>query len=308
MFRKYYLSKKSCIAVGLLIFLGIALFLNSKMKNNWKYATKTTMAFVKRQIQSNPVNIKNYPSIVEQFLTHLRVLYNLNNETKKNIPSPQKIAGFNLSFPDYMTLHVLYNEIFICKEYLFYNNKKSPFIIDCGSNIGMTTLFFKLLYPEAKILAFEPSKINFKLFEKNINNNNLKNIQLIKKALSNKVEKIKLYNPGSMICSTNNKGSDRFEMVETTLLSDYINKEVDFLKMDIEGAETLVFDDLKNKNKLKFINEMIIEYHHTSNKNGLSNILKSLEDNNFAYQISSNVKTPFEKNKFQAFLIHAYKR
>ncbi|MFH1644226.1 MAG: FkbM family methyltransferase, partial [bacterium] len=123
-----------------------------------------------------------------------------------------------------------------------------------------------------------------------------------------KIENIKLYNPGNIISSTQNKVGDKFEEVETTLLSSYINQKVDFLKMDIEGAETLVFQDLKNNDKLKYINEMIIEYHHTLKENGLSKLLKALEKNNFVYQISSNLKTPFEKNNYQVFLIHAYQK
>ena len=298
-------SKNIGLSIVVLVFLSIALFINSKMKNNWKYATKTTLAFVRRQIQSNPINIKNYPSRSKQLLTNLNAIYNFNNKAKKNVLFSVKIAGFNLSFKSYISFQNLYNEIFIHNEYLFHSNKKNPFIIDCGSNIGMSSLFFKILYPEAKILAFEPSKANYELFEKNMINNNFKDITLIKKALLNKIKKIKLYNPGSILSSINKKNGNRFEIVETTLLSDYINQKVDFLKMDIEGAETLVFEDLENKGKLKFINEMIIEYHL---KSGLSKILKALESNNFYYQISNNTKPPFEKNKFQPFLIHAYQK
>lgn len=306
MHQKNRLSIKTYIFITMLLFSGTAIFLHSKLRNNWGYAIKSTLAFAKKQIQSKPINIKNYPSTTQQFLTHLNAIYNFNNKTNSHFT--ENIAGLKWSFPDYITLHVLFNEIFIHKEYFFQTDKKDPFIIDCGSNIGMATLFFKTLYPNAKILAFEPSKPNFDLLELNIKNNNLKNIKLIKKALSNKIENIKLYNPGNIISSTKNKVANEFEIVKTTLLSDYIDQKVDFLKMDIEGAETFVFEDLKNKDKLKYINEMIIEYHHTLKENGLSKLLKALEDNNFVYQISSNLKTPFEKNNYQVFLIHAYQK
>jgi FkbM family methyltransferase len=49
-------------------------------------------------------------------------------------------------------------------------------ILDCGANIGMATLFFKWLYPNARIDAFEPDPKTFQLLENNVKQNHLTNV------------------------------------------------------------------------------------------------------------------------------------
>ena len=48
------------------------------------------------------------------------------------------------------SLMLLYSEIFARESYRFHSKKKNPVILDCGANIGMATLYFKWLYPEAQ--------------------------------------------------------------------------------------------------------------------------------------------------------------
>jgi FkbM family methyltransferase len=225
------------------------------------------------------------------------------------------ILGFDVTFYDYRSLCYLYREIFLDEIYFFQTNNPQPFIIDCGSNIGMTVLYFKKLYPQSRILAFEPAKSNYALLEKNVTNNNLNDISLIKKALFNKTDSLKLYEPGSTagtIQDTLARQAD-YEIVETTPLSSYIDQKVDFLKLDIEGSETVVLEELAEKNKLKFIEEIIMEFHYNnqSNNNRLSTLLKILEDNHFKFLINGGSGLPFKKDTKPVikayYLIHAYR-
>src|SRR5262245_6977657 len=50
----------------------------------------------------------------------------------------------------------MFEEIFAKASYSFHSDTDRPLIFDCGSNIGMSVLFFKKLYPTARITAFEP--------------------------------------------------------------------------------------------------------------------------------------------------------
>ena len=79
------------------------------------------------------------------------------------------------------------------------------------------------------------------------------------------------------------KNSKGFIDVETLKLDDIINNEVDFLKIDIEGAET---DVLLSSKKLDQVNQMFIEYHsfHDSDQK-LSQLLDILLKNQFRYYI-----------------------
>ena len=44
-----------------------------------------------------------------------------------------------------------YREIFGDQVYRFIANRQDPLIIDCGANIGMSVIYFKYLYPDARI-------------------------------------------------------------------------------------------------------------------------------------------------------------
>ncbi len=226
------------------------------------------------------------------------------------------LVNYKVSFFNYKTLHFLFQEIFLENGYYFSTNNNKPFIIDCGSNIGMSMLYFKKLYPHSRIMCFEPDPSTFKLLEMNKTQNNLNNVQLINKAVSNKNGTISFYsngdNTGGLGMSTNEKrGGHHEQKIEATTLSQFITTTVDFLKMDIEGSETVVIQELAEQNKLHLIKQMIIEFHHHIPQNDtddLSVILKTLEDNGFSYQIQSSARFPFRKNIYQDILIYAYQK
>src|SRR5690606_32260101 len=73
----------------------------------------------------------------------------------------------------------MYEEIFVNHEYAFKTETESPLIVDCGANIGLSTLYFKSQYPQSRIIAFEPDKQNIELLKHNIAINKLENIQII---------------------------------------------------------------------------------------------------------------------------------
>lgn len=301
---------KEIIKTLIFVFLIIFVFKNfNQIKNyNYKYAFLTTGAVFKKICFENDPVINNYPGKVRLFWEHLKLLSKLGKDYSDKDFLAQNLVGYKIYFLHYQSLHVLFNEIFIQKEYFFESKNKSPIILDCGANIGMASLFFKKIYPDAKVICFEPVSKNFEILEKNIKENNLQNITLVKKALSDKKESIKLYNPGSLTGSLININSNNYEIVETELLSKYIDQKIDFLKMDIEGAETDVIQELSDAGKLKLIDQMIIEFHLDTKKNNLSKLLKNLEDSNFCYLISSNLKPAFKKQDRQDFLIYAYQK
>jgi hypothetical protein len=78
-----------------------------------------------------------------------------------------------------------------------------------------------------------------------------------------------------------------------------LNKEIDLLKIDIEGAEYEVIKDCKDK--LKFIKNLFVEYHSTfEDQHKLVEILSIINDAGFNFYIkeANNVfPKPFIKNK-----------
>jgi FkbM family methyltransferase len=243
--------------------------------------------------------------------TYFRVLFLRRYDARNKTAD---IAGFKMKFCDADLLFGLFNEIFIHHEYHFTAKSKVPRIIDCGSNIGMSVIYFKMLYPEADIVAFEPGEEAFVCLDSNIKNNRLSSVTAHRTALSNREGEIDFYcdqdKAGSLIMSTNPaRMSKQKRVVKVTRLSNYIDRTVDFLKMDVEGAEMEIMEDLRREDKLKHIRQMAIEYHHhiVSNSDELSKMLRLLEDSGFGYQLESNLKRPFKPGQFQDILIYAYR-
>ena len=121
--------------------------------------------------------------------------------------------------------------------------KKNDIVLDIGANIGYYTLIFaKLVGEEGKVFAFEPDPTNFALLKKNVEINGYKNVIMVQKAISNKTGKAKLYlsEYGTEHRIYNSYDNCQFLEVEVTQLDDYFknyNETINFIKIDIEGAE-----------------------------------------------------------------------
>jgi len=249
---------------------------------------------------------------------YLRLVFKkifLSKRKQKCISGSYRFFGKKVRFISFNTFFILFNEIFITTEYYFKSSKSRPFIIDCGSNIGMSILFYKYIYPDAEIIGFEPDLYAFEILSENVINNKLSNTTVFQKALADKDGVISFYydveNISSLQMSIVKERVSKSKIeVECTTLSKYINKNVDFLKLDIEGAEILVIRNLDEKNKLKYIDKMVIEYHHHIRKNEdiLSEMLSILEKNDFGYQISAQADTSYKSSYMQDIMIYVYKK
>jgi FkbM family methyltransferase len=223
--------------------------------------------------------------------------------------------GFTVRFFDYRLFVFLFEEIFVWKPYHFEASTQSPTILDCGSNIGMSVLYFKMLYPECAIVAFEPDTQTFALFRENVFRNKLQRVTLVKRAVSDNTDPVDFYYdqevPGSLrMTARAERGLKDRVQVESTTLSGYLDSEIDFLKMDIEGAEASALKNLAQENKLRLVKEMVFEYHHHEqpDKDELSGILATLEQAGFGYEISAFVLPPLQWGRFHGMLIYAYRK
>ena len=140
----------------------------------------------------------------------------------------------------------LYNKIFGMGIYKFNSETQSPFIIDCGANIGMGVCFWKKLYPESDIVAFEPDPDVFKALAKNVEP--FTKVRIFDKALSDKVGKVSFTSNSKLSGSLNmSKNLEKNFEVDTILLSGYLDRKLDLLKIDIEGEEVSVLQEVQSK-------------------------------------------------------------
>ncbi|KKS84806.1 MAG: Methyltransferase FkbM family [Parcubacteria group bacterium GW2011_GWA2_43_11] len=223
--------------------------------------------------------------------------------------------SFQVETFNFYSFYYLFREIFVLGTY--YSDQSPKLIIDCGANIGMATLYFKWLWPDVKIESFEPDKKTFELLEINIKNNKLLNINLINKAVSDKDGSINFYSDvnrlGSLKMSTMKERVGELCSVGNKVPSiDFANflgsKEVDILKMDIEGAEYVVMKKITEAGLLKNISELFIEYHHNLlNKENFSDFLSFFEKKEKKYILNTSLSN-FKLYKTQSQDILLYVR
>ncbi len=192
-------------------------------------------------------------------------------------------------------LHGLH-EIFI-EEVYKQNLPAKPYIIDCGANIGLSVIYMKYFHPDAEILAFEPDEENFRLLEKNIQAFGFKDIEPRREAVWVKKEMLSFAGKGSTESKLVDDGLKGAVIVNAIRLKDQINKKVDFLKIDIEGAEYKVIADIQEK--LHFVQNLFLEYHGDFDQNQeLTELLVIIGKSGFSYYIKEAApvySTPFSK-------------
>ena len=191
-----------------------------------------------------------------------------------------------VSFSDSIGLLHSVEEIFRSKVYQFKAKTDAPHIIDAGANIGLSVLFFKELYPQATIVAYEPDSAIFKLLERNTSG--LAGVELRQAAAWIEKTTLTFYTEGSLAGSTQIDFLNTHKAVSVAAerLRDEIRKRpVDFLKIDIEGAENAVLFDIADD--LNQVDHLFFEYHSIPGKPQLlGQLLELVASKGFRYAIN----------------------
>jgi FkbM family methyltransferase len=157
-------------------------------------------------------------------------------------------------------------------DYLFAELRPGDIAIDCGANVGLIT---ELMAKQgAEVHAFEPDPSAFGVLSAKFAET--ANVTCHNVAVSNKTSKMKLYfreehnaDPVKFsVGSTLNPGKtdidhELFAEVDVVPLADFLGQfpHVRMLKLDIEGAEVDVLEDLLDKRLLDRIDLTLVETH-----------------------------------------------
>lgn len=181
-------------------------------------------------------------------------------------------------------------EIFIDEVYYFNSSNDAPFIIDCGANYGLSIIYLKKLFPKATVLAFEADKNIADVCKKNISMHGLADVQVINNAVWTKEEVLFFKSDGMQGGRLTSREELSNQGVKAIRLRKYLNRKVDFLKIDIEGAELEVIKDCSDN--LSFVENLFVEYHSDSQEGQrLSELLLILENAGFRYYIKEAYRT-----------------
>ena len=218
----------------------------------------------------------------------------------------QKLSNSLIYLRPYSSDRKVYEQVLINEEYRpvveIYRQmfKEYPVnIIDCGSNIGLACLYFHWFYPNANFIAIEPFKENAEVLRINLNSNELRNYKVLEAGVWNKTTGLiidKSFRDGKeWSIRLEETDKERTDISGNSLLELIENNEIDILKMDIEGAEKVLFDDpdyaMLFLSKVKCL---AIEIHDEFNIR--EKIYSSLEANNFFYYNTDEITIGINRN------------
>ena len=194
--------------------------------------------------------------------------------------------------------------IFVEQLYKFTSNREDPLILDCGANIGLAIIYFKRLYPKAKIIAFEPDRSIYEACNFNVAAFGFTDVELINAAVW-KADGVLNFLPdkglGGKVVENSNS-TLAVNQITAVDLKKYLNQKIDLLKIDIEGAELEVLFHCKEN--LSLVENLFVEYHSDVKKpQQLQDLLQVLTNAGFRYYMKpawDYMAHPFTDHKKEA--------
>jgi FkbM family methyltransferase len=185
-------------------------------------------------------------------------------------------------------------------------------VLDLGANVGYYALMeSNLVGPTGHVYAVEPHPNNFKELQNNIAlNNKQDHVTFYNLAGSNTCSTEKLYvskmsNLHSLYKEASHNNKDVIE-IKTITISEFIKnkKNIDFLRMDVEGYEIEVFEGMQAalKNNINFRPSILFETHrpkYSEPHHSLRKGLNSLFD--FGYIPKILISDELPRAKFKDF-------
>jgi len=204
--------------------------------------------------------IKNFPDFVDVFIRYFFGVGSYPYSIKIKTPTGT-INPLLHSYYDILTV----NEIFCRLDYK--TDNKPKIVVDFGSNIGISALYFLTRSPNSKCYLFEPVSENIKKLKENLSQFSDK-YTLEEVAVSNE-NGVKRFGTeehgrcGGLLRETGNYINVKCVKVND-ILQDILNKEkiIDILKIDTEGNELDIINSIE-KRLLPKIKTIFFEIDHT---------------------------------------------
>jgi FkbM family methyltransferase len=181
-------------------------------------------------------------------------------------PIVMTVAVPGLLYPLYLRART--TDVSLCREIFLNNAYDSDFfespqvtphaappampqvIIDAGANVGLSAVFYANRFPDARIIAIEPEPSNYEMLKKNTAP--YPNITTVHAALWKENGALRLLDTGggnttfqvdeiNQLSATEERGVVRAVTLEK-LMEQFGIAYIDYLKMDVEGAEKEIFE------------------------------------------------------------------
>ena len=206
-----------------------------------------------------------------------------------------RVNGWKLTVPDVASFFSAYKEIFVEKIYAFPSESGKPVILDCGANIGLSILYYKKKYPDSTVIAYEADPKIFIILQKNLLNNGLAGVELHNKAVWSSAATLDFSVEGADGGRINIGSDKNIVSVPAEGLADIMrNRCFDFIKIDIEGAETEVLKGCEDY--IAAVPYIFVEFHSFHNKKQeLGRLIDTFERRGFRVHVHPpfTQKSPF---------------
>lgn len=207
--------------------------------------------------------------------------------------------GWTFEVPDVPSFLSAYYYIFVRKSYAFRASGRGGIVVDCGANIGLSVLYFKTMYPDLRVVAYEADPTIYRTLERNVNANQLEGVEVINAAVGSVAGPVKFLQDGTdsgRVTDDPQFGKELVEVDAVSLGGELDGHDVQFLKVDIEGAETDAL--IACAGRLSRVRSMFVEFHTFPERpQRLGQLLSVLEDAGFRVAIESirDVKAPLSR-------------
>lgn len=260
------------------------------------------------------MNLSHVRRRLSQRFSRLRRERELNRITglPRRVSGHTDLAGRELAFIDGPSFASAYRAIFEAHIYRFAPTGPAPRIIDCGANIGLAIVYWKHLFPDCRITAFEPDESALVALKENCSRYD--DVELIQAAVWTSEGEERFLPDGADAGRLDIGSTTAGMMVRTVRVQDWLSEPVDLLKLDIEGSEVAVLEDCSDQ--LRAVDNVFLEYHGFSERaQDLDIALRILSSAGFRWHIQPEyvaptpfLSTPTDAGMDQRLNIFAFRR
>jgi FkbM family methyltransferase len=173
------------------------------------------------------------------------------------------LLGLDLEYPDAVSLAPQWHDLFVRETLAFDADSSAPRVLDCGANIGLASLWIKRQYGSARVTAFEADPAIAEILARNLARNGAGDVDVVPAAVWREGGQVAFRQEGSDSGAIDGVAADTRGTalsVPAVRLRDVVAAEaIDLLKLDIEGAELAVLEDLEDA--LAGVRALHVEVH-----------------------------------------------
>lgn len=208
-----------------------------------------------------------------------------------------RLMSYELDYVDLLTLCPQWHDLFV-RETLEVALPQRPRILDCGANIGLSTLYFKSRHPGARITAYEADPAIARVLRANLDRNGAGDVEVVRAAVWNASGTVEFCAEGAdsgAVASLATGLEGKPVRVPSIRLRELLEREeVDLLKLDVEGAEDVVLEDCREQ--LRNVRAILLDLHELDPANRrTTRVLGTLDSAGFVWNMDELTALPWRK-------------